>query len=67
MDIFAKRLNQLIKENKITKYRLAKDIGVNRQSVVFWSEGINEPSISHLHKLAVYFDVSADYLLGLEN
>ena len=67
MDIFVLRLNKLIKENKITKYRLAKDLGVSKQAVLWWCDGINEPKISYLQKIAVYFDVSADYLLGLED
>ena len=67
MDIFTIRLNKLLKENKTTKYRLAKDLGVNKQTVSFWCDGINEPKISYLQKIALYFDVSADYLLGLEN
>ena len=67
MDIFIKRLNQLIEENKITRYKLAKEIKVNKQTVIFWCNGESEPSISGLLKLAIYFDVSADYLLGLED
>ena len=67
MEIFVKRLNELIKENKITRYRLAKDLKVNGQTVTFWCEGVNEPKISYLRQLAIYFDVSADYLLGLED
>jgi len=67
VDIFAKRLNKLIGENKITRYKLAKDLGVNKQTVIFWAEGINEPKISYLLMLAQYFDVTADYLIGLEN
>lgn len=67
MEIFRIRLNKLIQENKISKYKLAKDIGVNKQTVNFWCDGINEPKISYLQKIALYFDVSADYLIGLEN
>ena len=67
MEIFALRLNKLIKENKITKYRLAKEINSSKQSVCNWCDGISEPKISYLQKIAVYFDVSADYLLGLED
>ena len=67
MEIFVLRLNKLIKENKITKYRLAKDLGVSKQAVLWWCDGINEPKISYLQKIAIYFDVSADYLLGLED
>ena len=67
MEIFRIRLNKLIQENKISKYKLAKDIGVNKQTVNFWCDGINERKISYLQKIALYFDVSADYLIGLEN
>lgn len=61
------RLNKLIKENSITKYALAKKISVSKQAVLWWCDGICEPTISNLKKLAEYFDVSADYLLGLED
>ena len=67
MDIFAVRLNQLIKENKTTKYRIAKDLQCSKQSVCNWCDGISEPKITYIRALAVYFDVTADYLLGLED
>jgi transcriptional regulator with XRE-family HTH domain len=65
MNVFVNRLNELIKEKGITRYKLAKDLNVNKQTVIFWADGINEPKISYLVQLAKYFDVSADYLLGL--
>ncbi len=67
MDIFAVRLNKLIKENKITRYKVAKDIKCSKQSVCNWCDGISEPKINYIRILAEYFDVSADYLLGLED
>lgn len=67
MDIFAIRLNTLINENKITKYRLAKDIKCSKQSVSNWCDGVSEPKITYIRILAKYFDVTADYLLGLED
>ncbi|MCL2861582.1 MAG: helix-turn-helix domain-containing protein [Firmicutes bacterium] len=67
MEIFVKRLNELIKERGITRYRLSKDLGVNKQTITFWVDGINEPKIFYLYKLSKYFDVSADYLLGLSD
>lgn len=67
MEIFAERLNGLIREYGITKYKLANDIKVNKQTVAFWCDGVNEPKISYLKALAVYFGVSCDYLVGLEN
>lgn len=67
MEIFVERLNKLIKENRITKYQFAKDLNLTKQSVLYWCNGVNEPKISYLRMIAVYFDVSADYLLGLED
>ena len=65
MDIFVQRLNEQLEINKISKYKLAKDLKVNGQTVAFWCNGTNEPKISYLKDIAKYFDVSADYLLGL--
>lgn len=67
MEIFVERLNKLLIENKITKYKLAKDLKVSKQTVLWWCAGINEPRISFLQKIAVYFNVTSDYLLGLED
>ncbi len=67
MQIFVDRLNKLIDENKMSKYKLAQDIGVSKQAVLWWCSGVNEPKISYLKKIAEYFDVSCDYLLGLED
>lgn len=61
---FAQRLTQLRNMRGLSKYQLAKDIGVNKQTISFWEDGINEPKISYAIKLADYFDVSTDYLLG---
>lgn len=67
MDIFVARLNQLLQENKISKYKLAKDLAVSKQAVLYWCKGINEPKISYIRQIALYFEVSTDYLLGLED
>lgn len=67
MDIFAVRLKSLIKDSHITMYRLAKDLNSSKQSVINWCNGTSEPKISYLRALAQYFDVTSDYLLGLED
>ncbi|MBE5731780.1 MAG: helix-turn-helix transcriptional regulator [Clostridiales bacterium] len=67
MDVFSIRLKKLLAENGITMYKLAKDLQCSKQSVCNWCDGISEPKITYLRTLAVYFDVSSDYLLGLEN
>ena len=67
MDVFAIRLNKLIEENKITKYKLAKAINSSKQSDCNWCEGVSDTKMTYIRLLAQYFDVSSDYLLGLED
>ena len=66
-NIFSSRLERLIKENKTTKYKIAKDLGCSKQTVCNWCDGMSEPSLGYLRSLANYFDVTADYLIGLED
>ena len=48
-------------------YRLAKDFQCSKATITNWCYGQNEPKATEIARLAQYFDVSADYLLGLEN
>lgn len=64
--MFAKRLNEVLKDNKISLYKLAKVLKVNNQTTINWSKGITEPKASQLKEICKYLDVSADYLLGLK-
>lgn len=63
------RVGEIIKElrteRNISQAFLAQQIGVSQKAVDYWERGINEPKASYIVKLADYFDVSADYLLGL--
>lgn len=56
----------LIKEKKVTKYRVAKDCGLNINIFAFWESGRQKPSLDALIKIANYFNVSLDYLVGRE-
>lgn len=64
---FATRLRELLEERKITQPMLAGAIGVSRQSVGQWKDGKTVPDVLDLQKIAVFFGVSADYLLGLSD
>lgn len=57
----------LRKEKGISQKALAKEIGVTQKAIDFWEKGINEPKATYITKLAIFFAVSADYLLGLED
>ena len=57
-------IKELRIEKKISQSVLAKEIGVSQKAIDYWERGINEPKASYIIKLADFFDVSADYLLG---
>ena len=66
-DSFPTRLKELRFNAKLSQQALAKQIGATQKAIDFWEKGINEPKASFIIKLAIYFEVSTDYLLGLEN
>ena len=66
-EIFSNRLKELRMEAGISQRTLANAINVTQKAIDFWEKGINEPKLSCLIKLAQYFNVSIDYLAGLED
>lgn len=66
MDIFAQRLRELRQEKGLSMKQLAKEIGTTDAAISNWENEINEPKISYLKSIAIFFNVSTDYLLGLE-
>lgn len=65
MDVLiAQRIKDSMKNEKLTQMQLAKAIGVGQSSVSDWLNSKSEPSIDNLWKLADYFDVSIDFLVG---
>ena len=67
MSIFATRLRELTTEKKLSMKNLAKQINTTDTAISNWENDINEPKISYLVSLAKFFNVSSDYLLGLED
>ncbi|MGM9680780.1 MAG: helix-turn-helix domain-containing protein [Eubacteriales bacterium] len=55
---------RLRRERQITQEMLAKEIGVTKASVSKWETGQSYPDLSILPRLAAYFDVSLDDLIG---
>ena len=63
-DCYNERLKELRKEMALTQTELAKRIGATQRQISFWESGQIEPGIFWLIKLADFFDVSIDYLVG---
>lgn len=65
--LFAERLKELRAYKQCTQKQLAIFLGLTPNSVCEWENKRSEPSIETLLKISTYFDVSIDYLLGLED
>jgi len=59
-----KVLKGLRKQKKLTQQDLAEIIGVDRVTLARYESGARLPSLEVLIKLADFFEVSVDYLLG---
>ena len=66
-NIFAIRLSLLLNEKKISKRELARQLGVSAMSISDWSTGKVQPIAENIYKIANYFSVTSDFLLGLED
>lgn len=58
------RIKELRQEKGLSQGDLAKHFGISQQTVSSYEKGIREPDITTLKKLADFFHVSLDYLLG---
>lgn len=65
MDIFSERLKALRLEKNLAVYALAKELDVKPPSIDRWEQNKADVKGQNLVKLARFFNVSADYLLGL--
>ncbi len=67
MKIFADRLLELRKEKNISQATLAKKLGVSLSVICYWETNRSEPTAPNIVKIAEFFNVNSDYLLGLED
>ena len=54
----------LINDKGISKNKMLTDLGLSKNSFVNWEKRGTSPSGETLSKIAAYFKVSTDYLLG---
>lgn len=64
---FARRLTQLRTERDLSQRRLAAQLGCSQSAISKYELADNQPDIDFLVAAARYFNVSADWLLGLQN
>jgi len=58
-----KKFAKLLKKNKVTAYRVAKETNLSPTLFSDWKSGKSSPKVDKLKVLADYFGVTIDYFL----
>ena len=66
MSNFRFKLAELISQDDKNQVQISNELGITKQKLTNWKSGYSEPCIDDLIKLAKYFDVTVDYLVGIE-
>lgn len=61
---YIKRIRDLREDNDKTQTEIAEHLGISQTMYARYERGANELPIRHLIKLADYYGVSTDYILG---
>ena len=67
MEIFAQRLRELRIQAGYSQQETANKLNIKQQSYSQYELGTGEPSLSVLRDIALVFNVSVDFLLGLSD
>lgn len=65
MILFNERLKELRLENNLSQIKLAEKLGASQRSISSWENGERQPDFETLEKIAKFFNVTTDYLLGI--
>ena len=66
MSMFSENLKKIRKDNNISQRNLSEFLGFRCSAIANYESGRNEPSFDTLVKLASFFDVTIDYMLGID-
>lgn len=64
MSSFKERLKELRLEKGLSLSQLAKLLETNHANISRWESGLQDPTATNIIKIARFFKVSTDYLLG---
>lgn len=65
--MFSARLRELRLEHKLTQREFAAKLGLSASCYAGYEQGYREPDLDTLRNICLFLNVSADYLLGLED
>ncbi len=66
MKTFGERLRELRSEKGLTQRQVAEALAVTIPTLSHWECDYQEPSIKDLMNICRFYEVTSDYLIGLE-
>jgi len=64
---FSERLKDLRLEKELSQRQLSRETGVSQNAIAHWENEKRVPNANAVIKLADYFNVTTDYILGITN
>ena len=64
--LLAEKIKSIREQLGMTQAEVARKLGLTRSSINGWEMGLSVPSTQYIVELAKLFNVSTDYLLGME-
>lgn len=64
---FGERIRNLREDKDLTQSELGAQVNMTQRKISYIERGKYEPSIDDIVSLCKFFDVSSDYLLGLND
>ena len=67
MKVFSERLRDVRNDAGMSQKDVAAMVGITASAYANYEQNLREPSLEVLVKICAAFDVSADFLLGIED
>ena len=67
MKSYVERIRELREDSDKTQAEVAEYLGTTQQVYSRYEKGVNEIPVRHILSLCVLYNVSADYILGLND
>lgn len=67
MSLFSERIRALREDRDLNQTDMAEILGTNQRKISRFETGDCEPNIEDIKNYCIYFNISADFLLGLSD
>lgn len=64
--MFGKRIVEIRKEHNLTQKQLGEILNANQRTISQYEKESRDLNTDTIIKICIYFDISADYLLGID-